>query len=257
MAGRSGVLWWCMLCAFACCGRRTSASELTIFVENPGGEILCENVTTFGQNIVISFERRDASEVTVWYDYANSVQIVKFLVSGEEELNQPGVTRTVCYAVYFDRDSMVPVNAMYKLRQRNAHAVRTAEMDKGREEMYFDTKLAAGSARELSAHLAELCVSTNVVHTRQKDLQSWMNIFGDSRIARLQTTKVLLNPMQQVLCSSNPAPWAPCSCRLTSCVLWYPCALRFCENNGVCGIRTCSKCYDMFHTEDSALRCIE
>lgn len=60
---------------------------------------------------------------------------------------------------------------MYKLRQRNAHVVRVSEMDKGREEMYFDTKIAAGSAQELSAHLAELCSETNVIHTRQKDIQ--------------------------------------------------------------------------------------
>ena len=69
------------------------------------------------------------------------------------------------------RDALVPVNAMYKLRQRNAHVVRSAEMDKGREEMYFDTKLPAESVRELSPYLADLCAGTNVIHTRQKDLQ--------------------------------------------------------------------------------------
>lgn len=73
--------------------------------------------------------------------------------------------------ISIDRDALVPVNAMYKLRQRNAHVVRVSEMDKGREEMYFDTKIAAESAGELSAHLAELCTGTNVVHTRQKDIQ--------------------------------------------------------------------------------------
>ncbi|XP_022650928.1 out at first protein-like isoform X2 [Varroa jacobsoni] len=218
--------------------------------------ILQENITTFGQHIIISFDRQDSSAVTLWYDYANGVQIFRFLLSGEEELGQGGVTRAVCYATFFDRESLVPVNAMYKLRQRNANVVRFAEWDKGREEIYLDRKIETVSADALSEQLASLCADTEYIYTRQTDLQSWMSSKGAPKLTALNTSKVLLKPAQQVHCSSDPAPWAPCACRLTACIHWYPCALRYCENNGVCGIRTCSKCYDMYHTEDGRRRCI-
>ncbi|OQR66752.1 out at first protein-like [Tropilaelaps mercedesae] len=255
MAGRAGVAEG-LLGVLSVLLAATRASELLIFVENPGGQVMQENITTVGQHIIISFERYDSSAVTVWYDYANGVQIFRFVVSGEEELDQGGVTRAVCYATFFDRESLVPVNAMYKLRQRNAHVVRFAEWDKGREEIYLDHKIATKSAGVLSDQLSSLCADTEFIYTRQSDLQSWISSEGASKFIKLKTSKVQLNPAQQVQCSSDPAPWASCACRLTACVLWYPCALRYCENNGVCGIRTCSKCYDMMHTEEGRRRCI-
>lgn len=41
MAVRRGILWWCILGAIAFWNGQVSASELTIFVENPGGEVSC------------------------------------------------------------------------------------------------------------------------------------------------------------------------------------------------------------------------
>lgn len=65
----------------------------------------------------------------------------------------------------------MPVNAMYKLRQRNSHVVRFAEYDKGREEMYFDQRISTETAGALSEHLASLCANTEFIYTRESDLE--------------------------------------------------------------------------------------
>ena len=51
-------------------------------------------------------------------------------------------------------------------------------------------------------------------------------------------------------CSNTTDLWRPCACHYDSCIMWYPCGLKYCKGkdstgktvNYRCGIKTCSKC---------------
>lgn len=70
----------------------------------------------------------------------------------------------------------------------------------------------------------------------------------NSNISQIQTDSRTLVPK----CADISNLSSPCTCSLDLCIVWYPCALKFCrgKNDGKklpntyrCGIKTCKKCF--------------
>ena len=83
------------------------------------------------------------------------MQIVRLIIAGEEELNEPRA-QTLCFVSKFNNDMISP-EAVMKLRQKNPGAIRNADEDLG--DFYLDTgiKLDPRSYSIVSSHLPKMC----------------------------------------------------------------------------------------------------
>lgn len=68
---------------------------------------------------------------------------------------------------------------------------------------------------------------------------------GPDRRRLLDVVREAPNPAST--CREAKGMWSPCTCRLETCIGWYPCGLKYCRaKDGAsyrCGIRTCRKCH--------------
>ncbi|KAH8241465.1 hypothetical protein KR026_004384 [Drosophila bipectinata] len=236
-------------------------SQLLINVQNQGGEVIQESITSnIGEDLItLEFQKTDGTLITQVIDFRNEVQILKALVLGEEERGQSQY-QVMCFATKFNKGDFISSAAMAKLRQKNPHTIRTPEEDKGRETYTMSSWVQLNRSLPITRHLQGLCAeATDATYVRDVDLKAWAELPGSS-ISSLEAATEKFPDMLSTRCNEVSSLWAPCLCTLETCIGWYPCGLKYCKGRGTqvaadssgaqqqqqtnyrCGIKTCRKC---------------
>lgn len=256
-----GFLWF-ILCNLLL--NANSDAQLLINVQNQGGEVIQESITSnIGEDLItLEFQKTDGTLITQLIDFRNEVQILKALVLGEEERGQSQY-QVMCFATKFNKGDFISSDAMAKLRQKNPHTIRTPEEDKGRETYTMSSWVQLNRSLPITRHLQSLCAeATDATYVRDVDLKAWAELPGSS-ISSLEAATEKFPDALSTRCNEVSSLWAPCLCNLETCIGWYPCGLKYCkgksasnggdtsgaqqqqqqqQTNYRCGIKTCRKC---------------
>ncbi|CAB4053902.1 unnamed protein product [Lepeophtheirus salmonis] len=168
------------------------------------------------ETVLIQYSLADGSLISQLTDFRMSSQIVRILIPGEEELDQP-MYQGLCFVSSYGGD-LIPPEAVMKLRQKHPATLRIAEQDNGEivQDSSLSLKRSPARLAALSTHLSQFCPPTQGNHI-------------------LSSHHELYNPN------------LTCICSLRICFNWFPCALKYCSNKEGegehrCGIKTCRKC---------------
>ncbi|XP_017006137.2 out at first protein [Drosophila takahashii] len=257
----SRAFLWFLLCNLMV-GVDRAHSQLLINVQNQGGEVIQESITSnIGEDLItLEFQKTDGTLITQVIDFRNEVQILKALVLGEEERGQSQY-QVMCFATKFNKGDFISSAAMAKLRQKNPHTIRTPEEDKGRETFTMSSWVQLNRSLPITRHLQGLCAEAmDATYVRDVDLKAWAELPGSS-ISSLEAATEKFPDTLSTRCNEVSSLWAPCLCNLETCIGWYPCGLKYCKGKGVaggadssgaqqqaqptnyrCGIKTCRKC---------------
>nr|XP_040232302.2 out at first protein [Anopheles coluzzii] len=249
-----------------------AATQLVINVQNQGGEIVQETITSSvgDETCTLEFQRSDGTLITELIDFKSEVQVLKALVLGEEERGQSQY-QVMCFVTKFQKGDFITADAMVKLRQKNPSTIRTPEEDRGKENYTMTGWVLLDRATPISRHVAPFCVEAQeATYVREADLRAWAELPGSS-ISILESAVKLFPSANTVTapsrCSDVSAIWAPCLCTLEMCIGWYPCGLKYCkgkpesalQNNGGsyrCGIKTCRKCHQYTYYVREKQQCL-
>ncbi|XP_061511773.1 out at first protein [Anopheles gambiae] len=249
-----------------------AATQLIINVQNQGGEIVQETITSSvgDETCTLEFQRSDGTLITELIDFKSEVQVLKALVLGEEERGQSQY-QVMCFVTKFQKGDFITADAMVKLRQKNPSTIRTPEEDRGKENYTMTGWVLLDRATPISRHVAPFCVEAQeATYVREADLRAWAELPGSS-ISILESAVKLFPSANTVTapsrCSDVSAIWAPCLCTLEMCIGWYPCGLKYCkgkpesalQNNGGsyrCGIKTCRKCHQYTYYVREKQQCL-
>ncbi|BFF94799.1 out at first protein [Drosophila madeirensis] len=254
-----GFLWF-VICNLLVSGSTGGAeAQLLINVQNQGGEVIQESITSnIGEDLItLEFQKTDGTLITQVIDFRNEVQILKALVLGEEERGQSQY-QVMCFATKFNKGDFISSAAMAKLRQKNPHTIRTPEEDKGRETYTMSSWVQLNRSLPITRHLQTICAEAmDATYVRDVDLKSWAELPGSS-ISSLEAATEKFPDTLSTRCNEVSSLWAPCLCTLETCIGWYPCGLKYCKGKGAvadssgaqqqqatnyrCGIKTCRKC---------------
>nr|ACN94672.1 GA22098 [Drosophila miranda] len=255
-----GFLWFLMCNLLISGGSCGAEAQLLINVQNQGGEVIQESITSnIGEDLItLEFQKTDGTLITQVIDFRNEVQILKALVLGEEERGQSQY-QVMCFATKFNKGDFISSAAMAKLRQKNPHTIRTPEEDKGRETYTMSSWVQLNRSLPITRHLQTICAEAmDATYVRDVDLKSWAALPGSS-ISSLEAATEKFPDTLSTRCNEVSSLWAPCLCTLETCIGWYPCGLKYCKGKGAgadssgaqqqqqqtnyrCGIKTCRKC---------------
>lgn len=114
-----------------CCLSDLAFTDLIVNVKNKGGDTIVESIVanTTADTVTLEFRNPDGSFVTQFIDFKSEVQIFRIYVLGEEELGHPE-PQVMCFISRFLRNDFISSDAMSKLRQKHATAVRVPEEEK-------------------------------------------------------------------------------------------------------------------------------
>ncbi|XP_061392392.1 out at first protein [Musca vetustissima] len=235
---------------------RTCCGQLLINVQNQGGEVIQESITSNVSEdlITLEFQKSDGTLITQVIDFRNEVRILKALVLGEEERGQ-NLYQVMCFVTKFNKGDFISSDAMAKLRQKNPSTIRTPEEDKGKDTFTMTSWVHLNRSQPISRHLVTLCnEALDATYVRDVDLKAWSELPGSS-ISSLEAATEKFPDTLSSRCNEVSSLWAPCICTLETCIGWYPCGLKYCKgknggdnsaaaaaSNYRCGIKTCRKC---------------
>lgn len=228
------------------------SSQLLIHVQNQGGEVVQESITSNVSEdlITLEFQKTDGTLITQIVDFRNEVRILKELVLGEEERGQSQY-QVMCFVTKFTKGDFISSDAMAKLRQKNPNTIRTPEEDKGRETFTMTSWVHLNRSQPITRHLQTLCAEApDATYVRDVDLKAWAELPGSSHSSLEAATEKFPDTLSS-RCSEVSSLWAPCLCTMDTCIGWYPCGLKYCKGKSAdtsaaanyrCGIKTCRKC---------------
>ncbi|CRK86512.1 CLUMA_CG000204, isoform C [Clunio marinus] len=269
----SGLLYFLHTILLGC-----TAEVLQINVQNQGGEVVQETITSniHDDIITLEFQRTDGTLITQLIDFRSEAQVLKALVLGEEERGQSQY-QVMCFVTKFQKGDFITSDAMAKLRQKNPTTIRTPEEDRGKENYTMTGWLVnLDRSSPISRHLSICSEAKDSTYVRDVDLKSWSEIPGSSMsILESSVTSfphVQSNHQQTSVsrCNEVSGIWAPCICSLELCIGWFPCGLKYCkgkiDNNSInnnqinssyrCGIKTCRKCSNFSYYVRQKQQCL-
>ncbi|XP_055296516.1 out at first protein [Sitodiplosis mosellana] len=244
-------------------------SELLINVQNQGGEVIQETITSNldDDSIILEFQRTDGTLITQLLDFRNDIQVLKALVLGEEERGQSQY-QVMCFVSRLSKNDFISTDAMSKLRQKNPSTIRQPEEDRGRENFTMTAWVNLRQAAPLSQHISTLCTeAADSTYISDFDIRILASKPGAS-VSKLELAIYPFPTTQTTLstCNAVSGLWTPCTCLLEMCIGWYPCGLKFCKgkidtgigNNASyrCGIKTCRKCYQYLYYVQQKQQCL-
>ncbi|CAG9797970.1 unnamed protein product [Chironomus riparius] len=250
-----------------------SAELLTINVQNQGGEVVQETITSniHDDIIMLEFQRTDGTLITQLIDFRSEAQVLKALVLGEEERGQSQY-QVMCFVTKFQKGDFITSDAMAKLRQKNPSTIRTPEEDKGRENFTMTGWVNLERSSPISRHLSICSEAKDSTYVRDVDLKSWAELPGSSMSILESSVTAFPNAQQHKVisrCNEVSSIWAPCICSLELCIGWYPCGLKYCKgkndnalnSNQInssyrCGIKTCRKCNNFSYYVRQKQQCL-
>lgn len=243
-------------------------SQLVVNARNQGGETIVENITanTSADTVTLEFINSDGSYVTQLMDFKSEIQIIRMYVLGEQELGQTR-PQILCFVTRFMRNDFISSDAMSKLRQKNPTAIRSPEEERETAIYSLDLTVNLGKAYFISPHLYSICKEAkDGVYTQESDLKTISkSLEKDYNTLVAATSKVF--PDKYLRCHDLKGPDSlqhPCVCQIHTCIMWYPCALKYChgsDNFGRlvsyrCGIKTCKRCLAFNYIVPTKLKCL-
>nr|XP_700454.3 out at first protein homolog isoform X1 [Danio rerio] len=233
-------------------------SRLTVLVRLGDSQIAEEilEADSVKDIITLEFKQTDGTLITFLADFKRHVKVFRALVLGEPEKGQSQY-QALCIISHLDHGEFIPSEAMARLRQKNAHVVRSAEERRAVERFSLNTVLNMSLSWQLSAHIRNICRDArDLVYTRKQDVLHWMDRGIASSIFEEFPPNANVTSLQS--CSSTSDPWQPCACNYSLNLEWFPCQLKYCRSQGPnpykCGIKSCSKGYRFdFYTPQKQL----
>lgn len=244
-------------------------TQLLINVQNQGGEVVQESITSNVADdlITLEFQKTDGTLITEILDFRNEVQIVKSVILGEEERGQ-NQYQVMCFVTKLSKNDFISADAMSKLRQKNPTTIRIPEEDRGKENFTMNSWVVYDKSQDISRHIMPLCLEAkDSTYVQSNDIKLWENLTGSSS---LEYAIVPFPPQFSLRCNEVTGIWAPCVCALKLCIGWYPCGLKYCKgkydslNNKIsnvntsyrCGIKTCKKCIHFYYYVRQKQQCL-
>ncbi|XP_018598205.1 out at first protein homolog [Scleropages formosus] len=244
-----GAMLACLL--LSCSGL---GSELKVRVRLANGRVTEETLEADSQRNLITVEltQGDGSLVTFIADFKQEVKIFRSLILGEMERGQRQY-QVLCFVTQLSHNELISSESMARLRQKNPRAVRTAEEQRGVEQLSMSVGVNLSQAWQLSTHIHNMCSdASGAIYTRQADAQYWLERGVDGGTFKTLPQTWGVPALRE--CPSTEDLWKPCICHHSLRLEWYPCLLRYCRTPAVaapvskassykCGIRSCSKGY--------------
>ncbi|XP_030633637.1 out at first protein homolog [Chanos chanos] len=226
-------------------------SELKVRVRLADGQITEEVLEADSEKDCISleFKQGDGTLITFIADFKQDVKIFRALILGELERGQ-NQYQALCFITRLSHNEIIPSESMARLRQKNPHAIRTAEERRGVEQLTVNVAVNLTQAMQLSSHIHNMCsVAKEAIYTREADVKYWLDRGVDGSMFEILPQAVDMPGLQS--CLSTKDLWQPCSCNYRLRLEWYPCLLKYCRNRDTtgrgnpykCGIKSCSKGY--------------
>ncbi|KAL4647505.1 out at first protein-like [Arapaima gigas] len=229
-------------------------SELKVRVRLADGRLSEETLEADTQRdfITVEFTQGDGTLVTFIADFKQEVKIFRSLILGEMERGQRQY-QVLCFITQLRPNELITSESMARLRQKNPRAVRTAEEQRGVEQLNMTVGVNLSQAWQLSTHIYNVCSDApGAIYTRQVDAQSWVGRGVDGETFQALNQSWAVPTLQD--CPSTQDLWQPCICHYSLRLEWYPCLLRYCRAPATatiiskgssyrCGIRSCSKGY--------------
>ena len=195
----------------------------------------------------------DGTLITYWTDFRANSQILRLIIPGEEELNEPRA-QIVCFVSSFNNDLISP-EAVSKLRQKHPHAIRVADEDMG--EIVQDSPLRIAKNQLISTHLGKSCKEA---YTSHYELDKIFN--GNLHKVKEylhEETDIKYQELSRCFSLAHNDAY-PCICSRQVYLNWYPCSIRYCKNNDDegehrCGVKTCLKVLTFRYKVKSKLYC--
>jgi len=239
-----------------------ATAELVIKVSRgePGSNVVQQSLAgnTSADTVTVSFVTAAGVGVRQLTDFQAGLTVTVVTVPGEQELGQP-LYQQFCFLAPAAGD-LISAEAVSKLRQKHPGSVRVAEESRGRVVVEHSLAVAPTRTASLSPHIPDLCREAATTTFATEMLVSQYVARAGNKPAWLLETKLRYGGLDRCAGASLAAP-APCLCTIDSCLLWFPCSLKYCRNSGGeggehrCGIRTCSKCTEIRFPAASRLAC--
>ncbi|XP_044732499.1 out at first protein-like [Chrysoperla carnea] len=252
----STILYFCTI---------STNGQLIINVKNQGGDVIQESIeaNVTENTVLLEFQTSDGTLINQLIDFANSVQIIRALVLGEEERGQSQY-QVMCFITHFEKNEFISSDAMSKLRQKNPGTIRVPEDDRGGKNYSMDYFVNIATASAISRHISSFCAeAVNASYTRKQDLLMWARKPGTSELTLMSAVRPFpddfgalsdntLSVSSVQSCKNTfPILKVPCQCHFDICIGWYPCGLKYCKGKGNdaknpastyrCGIKTCRR----------------
>ncbi|XP_028825395.1 out at first protein homolog [Denticeps clupeoides] len=251
LSGAAGIDRVALLLLLALVPSFGAGSELRVRVRLADGQIAEEVLEADSEKDSISLEYKQADGTLISFlaDFKQDLKVFRALILGEPERGQSQY-QALCFITHLNHNEIIPSESMARLRQKNPHAIRSAEERRGVEELSMNVAVNLTRVWQLSSHIRNMCsVATEAIYTRQVDLKHWLE-----RGVEGSMFEILPQPedvMGLQTCRSTRDLWQPCSCRYALRLEWYPCLLKYCRNRDTtgrsspykCGIKSCSKGY--------------
>ncbi|KAL0973035.1 hypothetical protein UPYG_G00198000 [Umbra pygmaea] len=226
-------------------------SQLKVRVRLADGQITEEVLEADSEkdSITLEFKQGDGALITFVADFKQDVKIFRALILGELERGQSQY-QALCFISRLNHNEIIPSESMARLRQKNPHAVRSAEERRGLDQLTMDVAVNLSRAWQLSSHIHNMCSEAReAVYTRETDMKHWLDRGVEASLFEILPQSDGVSALQP--CRSTRDPWLPCSCSYSLRLEWYPCLLKYCRNRDTtgkgtpykCGIRSCSKGY--------------
>lgn len=226
-------------------------SELKVRVRLADGQITNEVLEADSErdSITLEYKQGDGTLITFVADFKQDVKIFRALILGELERGQSQY-QALCFITRLNHNEIIPSESMARLRQKNPHAIRSAEERRGVEQMSMNVAVNLTRGWQLSAHIHNMCsVAREAVYTREADVKHWLDKGMEGSMFELLPQAAETPGLPS--CSQAQDVWQACSCSYSLRLEWYPCLLKYCRNRDPtgrsspykCGIKSCSKGY--------------
>ncbi|RUS82600.1 hypothetical protein EGW08_009628 [Elysia chlorotica] len=166
-----------------------------------------------------------------------------------------------------DNDLDIISEKPHKEDTKNPTAIRSPEEEKETMIYSLDLTVNLGKAYLISPHLYSVCKEAkDGIFTQESDLKTISKSLDKDYTTLISATSQIY-PDKYPRCRDLKGAGSlqhPCTCQLHTCVMWYPCGLKYChgsDNFGRlvsyrCGIKTCKRCLAFNYTVPTKLKCL-
>ncbi|XP_028401673.1 out at first protein-like [Dendronephthya gigantea] len=240
--------WFCVIIFIS----HLSYPELIVNVKTRSGHYTRQYLTADPEKdiVTIDFTMPDGTKTKALIDFSKSLQVLKTAVLGEMERGEKPI-HTLCFILKFSPSEFISSDAVSKLRQKNPEAIRIPEEELKTEFLVMEKEIPFGNSGLFSGHVHQMCGDADKIYTSVENIkaiaQGNENVFKDLLSS---VTTINSNDSAVSRCDTVADKHSKCICHYEFCLSWYPCALKYCDDNGQegervsyrCGIKTCGKC---------------
>ncbi|GFO32981.1 out at first protein-like [Plakobranchus ocellatus] len=169
--------------------------------------------------------------------------------------------------VRFIFSALIPVVMDVIVGMKNPTAIRSPEEERETTIYSLDLLVNLEKALVISPHIYNLCKEAkDGVFTQESDLKTISKSLDKDYNTLISATSDL-SPNKYSHCHDLKGPGSLsqlCVCQIHTCVMWYPCGLKYCQGSDNfgrlvsyrCGIKTCKRCLAFNYVAASKMKCL-